>query len=80
MAVRRQICRYESKATEVSGKLFFNESLRKASMQSMRQAAKRFVLSEQFTSNCLYYYGTLVNNRWQFEPYGIGQSFTKEAN
>jgi hypothetical protein len=68
MAARRQICRYENKAVEVEGKLFFNESY--SSKESMRRAAKRFAQSDKFTNDCAYYEGRLENGRWQFAPVG----------
>lgn len=74
MSAIRRVSRNDSKATEVSGKLFFNQSTFHPKA-SMRQAAKRFVETGNFTTNCLYYDGHFVNGRWEFTPVGVGQSF-----
>lgn len=62
-------CRTSNKYTEVEGKLFFNDSMR-ALNGSMRQAAKRFAKTPQFTQECAFYSATIENNRWVFTPIG----------
>lgn len=61
--------RTSSNTTEVADKLFFNDS-QKGLNPSMRQAAKRFVLTPEFTEDCAYYSAKIENNRWVFRPVG----------
>lgn len=68
MAVRNHHSRTSNNYTEVAGKLFFNKS--HSSVASMRQAAKRFVATPDFTDNCMYYDGYIVDGRWKFKPVG----------
>ncbi len=76
MSVRRQTARTESNHTEVAGKLFFNNAMY-ATVASMRQAAKRFVKTDQFVP-ALYWEGCLINRRWEFFPIGKGQSYQRD--
>lgn len=75
MAARKGRGGYVNPSTEIEGKLFFNKSVYHSSKASLRQAAKRFVQTTDYTDDCLYYDASFVNGRWQFEPVGLGQHF-----
>ena len=74
MAVRHQHARTSNRYTVVDigeGVMtFFNESLDKATVASMRRAALRFCQSGFINPLVWYYEGRLVNGRWQFTPVG----------
>ncbi len=61
--------RTSSRSVEVADKLFFNDS-QKALNPSMRQAAKKFVQTPEFTQECAYYSATMPDNKWVFTPMG----------
>ena len=68
MSMKNHHNRTSNNYTEVADKLFFNKSY--SSVPSMRQAAKRFVLSPEFTQDCAYYEGHMIDGKWQFRPCG----------
>jgi hypothetical protein len=81
MSVRSQHNRTENTGTRVGDKYFIIQrgSSRatgsNSTLSSMRQAAKRFIETPQFTADCLYYDGFMVNGKWQFRAVGLGQKF-----
>jgi len=58
-----------SNSTQVKGKTFFFEhDYGNGSMAGMRQSAKKFVETEAYNPDAIYYTGKKVGNRYQFIP------------
>ena len=66
MAVRRGTARTSSNNSKVNGTIFFHEGFY-GTKASMRVAAKRFVLSEQYDAE-YHYDAELIDRKWQFTP------------
>ena len=68
MGVRNHHNRYSHKSYVEGNKTFFYNN--EHSHAAQRNAAKRFVLSGEFTLDCAYYDCVKVDNHYQFIPIG----------